>query len=123
MRVTVDKAALDALIHSAVAVSGDSTAAIAKELKLDELVPEAVAAARPRRRAKAGESHIDPAEKLVQVVIGVPDSLDRHIKAQVTATGSNVQVYTRAVLLLAMRAGLMDQVTQEMAREQREGAA
>lgn len=123
MRVTVDKAALDALINSAIAVSGDSTAAIAKELKLAELVPEAIAVARPRRRAKAGKSHIDPAEKLVQVVIGVPDSMDRHIKAQVAAAGSNVQVYTRAVLHLAMRAGLMDRVTQAMVREQREGAA
>lgn len=120
MKVLVDKSALDALLKSATPFHEGSTAAIADELNLDALVPEALAAARARRRAKAGESHIDPLDQLVQVAIGVPESMNRHIKAQVDAAGTNVQAYTRAVLHLAMRAGLMDRVTAAMLAEHSE---
>lgn len=114
MKVLVDKAALDALLKTAMPVNEGGTDAIAKELDLDALVTEAIDAARPRRRTKAGDSNIDPLDQLVSVVIGVPESMNRHIKAQVADAGTNVQAYTRAVLHLAMRAGLMDRVTAAM---------
>ncbi|KVN83437.1 hypothetical protein [Burkholderia ubonensis] len=114
MKVLVDKAALDELLKSATPFHGGSTSAIADELRLDALVPEAIAAARARRRAKAGKSHIDPLDQLTSVVIGVPESMNRYIRAQVEAANTNVQAYTRAVLHLAMRAGLMDRVTAAM---------
>ncbi|WP_334043576.1 hypothetical protein [Burkholderia ambifaria] len=114
MKVLVDKAALDALLRSAVPAYEGDTSVIAHELNLDELVGEAVAAAQPRRRGRAGESNIDPLDQLVQVVIGAPESMNRFIKAQVAEAGTNVQAYTRAVLHLAMRAGLMDRVTTAM---------
>lgn len=114
MKVLVDKAALDALLKTAMPVHEGSTAAISRELDLDALVSEAVTAAKPRRRAKAGNSNIDPLDQLVSLVIGVPESMNRHIKAQVAEAGTNVQAYTRAVLHLAMRAGLMERVTAAM---------
>ena len=114
MKVLVEKAALDALLKSAIPVYEGSTQAIAEELALDELVTEAVAAAQPRKRAKAGDSNIDPLDQLVSVVIGAPESMNRFIKAQVAEAETNVQAYTRAVLHLAMRAGLMERVTAAM---------
>ncbi|HDR9034257.1 TPA: hypothetical protein QDB07_001726 [Burkholderia vietnamiensis] len=114
MKVMVDKAALDNLLRSAVPVCEGGTQAIAEQLDLDALVSEAVAAAQPRRRGKAGDSNIDPLDQLVSVVIGAPESMNRFIKAQVAEAGTSVQAYTRAVLHLAMRAGLMERVTAEM---------
>ncbi|NIF40100.1 hypothetical protein F3J14_04130 [Burkholderia sp. Tr-862] len=114
MNVLVDKAALDELLKSVVPVFAGSTNTIAEELNLDDLVAEAVAAAQPRKRAKAGASNIDPLDQLVSIVIGAPESMNRFIKAQVAEAGTNVQAYTRAVLHLAMRAGLMERVTAEM---------
>jgi hypothetical protein len=114
MKVLVEKEALDALLKSVIPVYEGSTRAIAEELNLDELVTEAVVASQPRRRAKAGDSNIDPLDQLVSVVIGAPESMNRFIKAQVTEAGTNVQAYTRAVLHLAMRAGLMERVTVAM---------
>jgi len=114
MKVMVDKEALDALLKSAMPVNEGGTQEIANELHLDVLVTEAVAAARPRRRGKAGETNIDPLDQLVSVVIGAPESMNRFIKAQVAEAGTNVQAYTRAVLHLAMRAGLMERVTAAM---------
>ncbi|TES65650.1 hypothetical protein E2P84_36595 [Burkholderia cepacia] len=119
-KILVDKAALDALLKSATPFHDGSTSTIANELGLEALVPEAIAAARARRRAKAGESHIDPLDQLTSVVIGVPESMNRYIKAQVEAANTNVQAYTRAVLHLAMRAGLMDRVTAAMLTERSE---
>ena len=113
-KVLVDKVAIDALLKSAMPVYEGSTNAIEAELDLDTLVREAVDAARPRRRTKAGASNIDPLDQLVSVVFGLPESMNRHIKAQVAKADSNVQEYTRAVLHLAMRAGLMDRVTAAM---------
>ncbi|KND62291.1 hypothetical protein BVER_01746 [Candidatus Burkholderia verschuerenii] len=114
MKVLVEKEALDALLKSAIPVHEGNTRAIAEELNLDALVTEAVVAAQPRKRAKAGNSNIDPLDQLVSVVIGAPESMNRFIKAQVTEAGTNVQAYTRAVLHLAMRAGLMERVTVAM---------
>lgn len=114
MKLLVEKAALDALLKSAVPTYEGSTQSIAKELDLDSLVTEAVAAAQPRRRTKAGDSGIEPLDQLVSVVIGVPESMNRFIKAQVAEAETNVQAYTRAVLHLAMRAGLMARVTAAM---------
>jgi hypothetical protein len=114
MKVLVDRAALDALLKTAMPVHEGSTEGIATELDLDSLVSEACVAAQPRRRGRAGDSNIDPLDQLVSVVIGVPESMNRHIKAQVAEAGTNVQAYTRAVLHLAMRAGLMDRVTLAM---------
>ncbi|ODP35142.1 hypothetical protein [Pandoraea sp. ISTKB] len=114
MKVLVDKAALDALLKTATPVHEGGTTAISRELNLDDLLYEAVEAAKPRRRAKAGDSNIDPLDQLVSVVIGVPESMNRYIKAQVAEAGTNVQAYTRAVFHLAMRAGLMDRLTASM---------
>jgi hypothetical protein len=113
-KVLVEKSALDALLKSAVPMYEGSTNGIADELDLESLLAEAVTAAQPRRRAKAGDSNIDPLDQLVQVVIGVPESMNRFIKAQVAEAGTNVQAYTRAVLHLAMRAGLTERVTASM---------
>jgi hypothetical protein len=114
MKVLVDKAALDALLRSATPFNEGDTTAIAEELRLADLLPEALDAARARRRTKAGESNIDPLDQLVSLVIGVPESMNRHIKSQVAAASTNVQEYTRAVLYLAMRAGLTERVTAAM---------
>lgn len=40
--------------------------------------------------------------------------MNRHIKAQVAEADTNVQAYTRAVLRLAMRGGLIDRATAAM---------
>ncbi|CAE6823308.1 hypothetical protein R70006_06311 [Paraburkholderia domus] len=117
MKVLVEKAALDALLKTAMPAHEGNTDALAQELSLDDLLPEALAVARARKRAKRGESHIDPLDQLVQVVFGLPESMNLHIKAQVAEAGTNVQAYTRAVMHLAMRAGLMDRVTAAMRRE------
>jgi hypothetical protein len=119
-KVLVDKAALDALLKSATPFHEGSTSAIGQELKLDALVSEAIDAARPRRRAKVGANPIDPLDQLVSVVIGMPESMNRRIRAEVAAANTNVQAYTRAVMHLAMRAGLMDRVTAAMLAEHTE---
>ncbi|MDM8356559.1 hypothetical protein [Pandoraea communis] len=114
MKLLVDKEALDALLKSAQPLNEGSTQRIAEELDLDALVTEAVAAAQPRRRGKAGESNIAPLDQLVSIVIGAPESMNRVIKAQVAEAGTNVQAYTRALLHFAMRAGLMERLTAAM---------
>ncbi|MCW3587369.1 hypothetical protein [Burkholderia cenocepacia] len=116
-KILVDKAALDALLKSATPFHEGDTSAIADELSLNALVPESLAAARARRRTKAGESHIDPLDQLSSVVIGVPESMHRYIRAQVGAANTNVQAYTRAVFHLAMRTGMMERITAAMQAE------
>ncbi|MBR8427289.1 hypothetical protein [Burkholderia cenocepacia] len=114
MKVLVDKAALDDLLRSAVPAYEGGKQAIAEELHLEALIDEAVSAAQPRRRARSGDSNIDPLDQLVQVAIGVPELMNRFIKSQVAEADTNVQVYIRATLHLAMRAGLMERVTEAM---------
>ncbi|MCA8050901.1 hypothetical protein [Burkholderia arboris] len=123
MKILVDKAALDDLLRSAVPVYEGSTQAIANELDLDTLINEAVVAAQPRRRGRAGDSNIEPLDQLVSIVIGAPESMNRFIKAQVAEAGTTVQAYTRALLHLSMRAGLMERVTEAMRSKMSSGAA
>lgn len=123
MKILVDKDALDALLKSALPLNEGRTQRISEELNLDALVTEAVAASQPRRRGKAGESNIDPLDQLVSIVIGAPESMNRYIKAQVAEAESNVQAYTRALLHLAMRSGLMERLTVAMRESANERAS
>lgn len=113
MKVTVDKAALDALLKSAAPLHEGSTQAIADELRLDDLASEAVAVAvrKQGRTRKPRSEPIDPLDQLATIVLGVAESTNRRLKAEVVASNTVMQVYLRAVLHTAMRAGILDRVT------------
>ncbi len=113
MKILVDKAALDALLKSATPHHEGSTAAIADELRLDDLASEAVAVAvrKQGRTRKPRSEPIDPLDQLATIVLGVAEATNRRLKAEVAASDTVMQVYLRAVLHTAMRAGIFDRVT------------
>jgi hypothetical protein len=113
MKVLVDKAALDALLKSATPFHEGSTKAIAEELQLDDLAGEAVAVAvrKQGRTRKPRSEPIDPLDQLATIVLGVAESTNRRLKSEVMASNTVMQVYLRAVLHTAMRAGILDRVT------------
>lgn len=113
MKVLVDKAALEALLRSATPAFEGSNAELARELNLAELAAEAAGSAvrKSGRSRKRGAEPIDPLDQLATIVLGVSESMNRTLKSEVAAAGTVMQVYLRAVLHVAMRAGIFEQVT------------
>jgi len=125
MKVLVDRAALEALLKSATPLYEGGTGSIARELNLGELAAEAATTATRRagRSRKRGIQPIDPLNQLATIVLGVAESMNRRVKTEVAAADTNTQVYLRAVLHVAMRAGIFEHVSAALLAEKKGASA
>lgn len=106
-RVTVDKAALDALLQSVSDAPGCDVSHIATELRLEDLIEEALDAASLKR----GKRQTGDDDLRTNIVLGVSSVMNKHIRDEADKADTNIQVYCRAVLELAQRAGLTEKIT------------
>jgi hypothetical protein len=112
-KVTIDRAALEALLKTVAPMPDGSSAALARELNLAELATEAatVSTRRQGRSRKRGIEPIDPLDQLATIVLCVPETMNRQLKTEVAAANTNMTVYLRAILHVAQRAGMFEHVT------------